>query len=626
MNGILSPKGQRIYDSLMGEAEDTYRFGSLSKTQQDNIIVPKIKNLYNSQQLNQNDARIIADRFGVAIDGINIHIPTVGVPKIPSTAHSAVTVEMKQPSPKPYVPQHYPPIPSTESSAVKVELKPQASDEEREFTPEEDYLFQSGMNEVFDFKPEPATMKSTGDDFLDGLYGIDEDDLPQVYTSPHAEAVTPKQAKIIEQIDFITAYDPLYPIVFSIEGYIADIDERIKQYDLAENEYGIYPNGMSKEERDGLRLKKAAAEEALNNLPIILSEETLNNNIYAAEYKDLLSIRRPNDVQLREIKDAMKTLKIMASHFPEYDGNYKKIVKVYKALEAKTKSAAYGTGMKGGLTFGLHEKMEATGQQKEPWEYDQLDKLANADTVKRANPGWYKAGQVTGDVIQMFALYEVGKAIQGAKPFQGINNTFLRNVVSAQAADTVISTPLTLVNSISEGKSAGQIAEDVIVDQLTNLGGNTLISGVDAYFTKQLYGNTPGEPTFKFSEMPQEKIDKFAKKYRKRSPIEIPKDAKYKAQSMNKGYEQLSFKWKESKYDYEVRWHTHHPNAPEGQGNVWVVQRKWPSPTGVGKKNEFFVYGEWVSGEEWFGAIRARDNGVATKEQLQLLQKGHWKG
>ena len=75
MNGILSPKGQRIYDSLMGEAEDTYRFGSLSKTQQDNIIVPKIKDLYNSQQLSQNDARIIADRFSVLINGLNAAYP-----------------------------------------------------------------------------------------------------------------------------------------------------------------------------------------------------------------------------------------------------------------------------------------------------------------------------------------------------------------------------------------------------------------------------------------------------------------------------------------------------------------------------------------------------------------------
>ena len=62
------------------------------------------------------------------------------------------------------------------------------------------------------------------------------------------------------------------------------------------------------------------------------------------------------------------------------------------------------------------------------------------------------------------------------------------------------------------------------------------------------------------------------------------------------GYDQVTFKWSENGYNYEVRWHTRTPGAPAGQGNTWVVSRVTPgTPT---------------------GQVRA--------EQLQLLMDGYW--
>ena len=58
----------------------------------------------------------------------------------------------------------------------------------------------------------------------------------------------------------------------------------------------------------------------------------------------------------------------------------------------------------------------------------------------------------------------------------------VRNIVSAQATDTAISTPLTILNGIEEDKTAGEIARDVIIDELTNLGLNMAIAGVDKFF------------------------------------------------------------------------------------------------------------------------------------------------
>ena len=53
----------------------------------------------------------------------------------------------------------------------------------------------------------------------------------------------------------------------------------------------------------------------------------------------------------------------------------------------------------------------------------------------------------------------------------------------------------------------------------------------------------------------------------KQAPIEIPSNATVKVQAKN-GYDQISFKWTENGQNYEVRWHTKTPGAPEGQGNT----------------------------------------------------------
>ncbi len=66
----------------------------------------------------------------------------------------------------------------------------------------------------------------------------------------------------------------------------------------------------------------------------------------------------------------------------------------------------------------------------------------------------------------------------------------------------------------------------------------------------------------------------------KQAPIEIPSNATVKVQAKN-GYDQISFKWTENGQNYEVRWHTKTPGAPEGQGNTWVVSRVTSgTPTG----------------------------------------------
>ena len=135
-----------------------------------------------------------------------------------------------------------------------------------------------------------------------------------------------------------------------------------------------------------------------------------------------------------------------------------------------------------------------------------------------------------------------------------------------------------------------------------------------------------GGKIFKFSDMTESEIVKIVERYRKKAPIEIPDTAKYKAKSMADGYEQISYKWNDGTYKYEVRWHTRTSGASEGQGNTWVIQRTIPGNGGKKPSTQFLIgENEWVEGWKWYDAISARKNGTATQEQIELLDKGHWK-
>lgn len=91
------------------------------------------------------------------------------------------------------------------------------------------------------------------------------------------------------------------------------------------------------------------------------------------------------------------------------------------------------------------------------------------------------------------------------------------------------------------------------------------------------------------------------------------------------GYDQIIYKWSADGYNYEVRWHTKTPGAPEGQGNTWVVSRVTPgTSSGQARAEHILVGNSWIPRYQWQDAINAYRNGNATSEQLQLLREGHW--
>lgn len=119
-------------------------------------------------------------------------------------------------------------------------------------------------------------------------------------------------------------------------------------------------------------------------------------------------------------------------------------------------------------------------------------------------------------------------------------------------------------------------------------------------------------------------IASLQQEYKNKSSIKIPEDATYKVPS-KAGYEQILTKWKKDTYKYESRWHTKTPGAPESQRNTWVINRIKPGSGEIKPMTEFLIGDEWIPGYRWYDAISARNAGIATKEQMDLLDKGHWK-
>ena len=100
----------------------------------------------------------------------------------------------------------------------------------------------------------------------------------------------------------------------------------------------------------------------------------------------------------------------------------------------------------------------------------------------------------------------------------------------------------------------------------------------------------------------------------------------FNAKSKKAGYQQVSYKWNDDTYTYESRWHTETPGAAQyGRGTTWVVTRRIPgNAKGVMSILEYKIGGVWIDIEIWKAAERANIAGVATEEQMRILEAGHW--
>lgn len=120
----------------------------------------------------------------------------------------------------------------------------------------------------------------------------------------------------------------------------------------------------------------------------------------------------------------------------------------------------------------------------------------------------------------------------------------------------------------ASGSAAGQLITEGEVNAERMFQEGVLAAGARRLSNTLKKVNFESDLSFKFSEMTESEIAEVVEKYRKRASVEIPDTATYKAKSMADGYEQISFKWNDGTYKYEVRWHTRTSGAPIDQGNT----------------------------------------------------------
>lgn len=246
------------------------------------------------------------------------------------------------------------------------------------------------------------------------------------------------------------------------------------------------------------------------------------------------------------------------------------------------------------------------------------------------------AAACSDDIVKAFGI-EVFSEAAGSTVFVMTNEAGLstRDSTLLAFASAVITGGISFsamkkLDKIQYLKNLAKLSDsdlEVVIKRISKKELKEILGSSDDILKKRIKKITEGGSGtgFKFSEMTDEKIAKIAEEYRGKAPVKIPSNAKYKAQSKATGYEQITYKWNDGTYKYEVRWHTRTPGAPTEQVNTWVIQRTAPGSGGT-KPATYILSGDrWVPRYEWQAAIDARQAGIATPEQIKILDKGHWK-
>lgn len=144
----------------------------------------------------------------------------------------------------------------------------------------------------------------------------------------------------------------------------------------------------------------------------------------------------------------------------------------------------------------------------------------------------------------------------------------------------------------------------------------------------------------KLRELSSDQQKKVAEALKDKAPLQTEAEVSINPREKD-GYDDIQYKWSEEGFDYEMRWHTATPNAPEGTPPNWRVDRSkkgFPGGKdpvtreklqGYPAVKEVLVWPEsgnpyYVSKDAWEAAGRAYRKGTATQEQLDMLKIGHY--
>lgn len=136
-------------------------------------------------------------------------------------------------------------------------------------------------------------------------------------------------------------------------------------------------------------------------------------------------------------------------------------------------------------------KAGATPEEMEAARYaDQLSKLMAEQDIKGKGIYWTPqeqsvtdniiegAGNVAGEAFKTIYSYGAAAPISGAIPvLQKINNPLVRGIIADQITDNIVQTPGKIVEGITKKKNPLDVAKDIGIQNVTDLGLNALMGG-----------------------------------------------------------------------------------------------------------------------------------------------------
>lgn len=300
--------------------------------------------------------------------------------------------------------------------------------------------------------------------------------------------------------------------------------------------------------RTGTTFQKSTAKDEKTRLyetndSLLNPQEIIKKYSYVAQDRDMDygTLRRAVNKGMQEVGRTLRGT--------NDNSQYEKVAKLQAELQGRLKSASFTAGMLEGMGgSGKDALVRLSGNEALQKQNEAMK--AQMEAAKANHSGTAAVGQITGELLKPVAGYmsignvaesltlkgagKLGQRMAAATAADGAQKLaakvlldpkkakaagFAARMLAQQAADTLVNTPITIINGTAEGKSRKEILQDFGKQEATDAAFNLGLAGLGAG-AKAL-----GKKT---ANLKKTVTDEIVEKEKKVSEINVSKDASVK--------------------------------------------------------------------------------------------------
>lgn len=218
---------------------------------------------------------------------------------------------------------------------------------------------------------------------------------------------------------------------------VKNINEKYRSMPYEDTLNRAYELGMTGRMLSDVEKQEARAiEERINNDPDFYQTIGIPNNVTDTYEITELNRRRSRQEQLSELMTGLRMKE--------------------NGLDAAV------MGFANGFTLGGLEWVDSKTARTKDNGYYYTDLKSDVQTAKESQPDMYKAGDTVGKLTVSLTIMKIaGDILRSAGWLRNIKSDYLKDAIINQVQSTVVSTPVTIMEGISQGKSAAEIIRDV---------------------------------------------------------------------------------------------------------------------------------------------------------------------